>query len=95
MSGDREREDPNARTHAPAGKPAGVAPAGVLNSPGKRPESAPVETGGRVPKSVFAQTIAGIPGSAPLPVAPEAEKRAVVEDALWALLSSREFLFNH
>jgi hypothetical protein len=27
--------------------------------------------------------------------APEGEKRAVIEDALWALLSSREFLFNH
>jgi len=65
MSGDPERDDPNARPNAPAG---------VLSGPGKRPESAPVETGGRVPKSVFAHTIAGIPGSAALPAPAEAGK---------------------
>lgn len=27
--------------------------------------------------------------------APETEKRAAVEDLFWAVLSSREFLFNH
>jgi hypothetical protein len=26
---------------------------------------------------------------------PEAEQRAAVEDLFWAILSSREFLFNH
>ncbi|MCA9125387.1 MAG: hypothetical protein KDB11_34710, partial [Planctomycetales bacterium] len=26
---------------------------------------------------------------------PEAERRQAVEDLLWALMSSREFLFNH
>jgi hypothetical protein len=69
MSGDPERDDPNARTKAPGG-----APAGVLGGPGKRPESAPVETGNRVPKSVFAHTIAGIPGSVSLPAPTEADK---------------------
>ncbi len=59
MSGDPERDE-NARP---------TAPAGVLSGPGKRPESAPVETGGRVPKSVFAHTIA-MPG-APPPTEPQ------------------------
>jgi hypothetical protein len=27
--------------------------------------------------------------------APQELRRAVVEDAFWAVLSSREFLFNH
>ncbi|MFY7877435.1 MAG: hypothetical protein ACOVQM_18410, partial [Pirellula sp.] len=27
--------------------------------------------------------------------APESEKRTVVEDLLWSLMTSREFLFNH
>jgi hypothetical protein len=28
-------------------------------------------------------------------VAPETERRGVVEDLLWALMTSREFLFQH
>jgi hypothetical protein len=28
-------------------------------------------------------------------LAPEAERRGVVEDLLWALMTSREFLFQH
>jgi len=30
-----------------------------------------------------------------LEAAPAEERRQVVEDLFWALLSSREFLFNH
>jgi hypothetical protein len=64
MSGDPERDD---------SKPRPTAPAGVLGGSGKRPESASVETGKRVPKSAFAQTIAGlnVPGAAPAPSEPE------------------------
>ena len=32
---------------------------------------------------------------ATLQASPEAERRTVVEDLYWALLSSKEFLFNH
>ena len=32
---------------------------------------------------------------AALTAAPESERRAVIEDVYWALLSSKEFLFNH
>jgi hypothetical protein len=35
-----------------------------------------------------------IPGEGALAGEKE-EKRAVVEDVLWALMSSREFIFNH
>jgi hypothetical protein len=60
MSGDPERDDSNPRP---------TAPAGVLGGAGKRPESASVETNKRVPKSAFAQTIAGlnVPGATPPP----------------------------
>jgi hypothetical protein len=30
-----------------------------------------------------------------LPASGSAEEKAVVEDVLWGLMSSREFLFNH
>ena len=63
MSGDPERDGSKARP---------TAPAGVLGGAGKRPESAPVETGNRAPKSAFAHTIA-MPTAAPVPVA-EPEK---------------------
>lgn len=62
MSGDPERDGSKARP---------TAPAGVLGGTGKRPESAPVETGNRAPKSAFAHTIA-MPTAAPAP-APAAE----------------------
>jgi hypothetical protein len=63
MSGDPERDGSKARP---------TAPAGVLGGSGKRPESAPVDTGNRAPKSAFAHTIA-MPTSAPVP-ATEPEK---------------------
>ena len=64
MSGDPERDDSNPRQ---------TAPAGVLGGSGKRPDSATVETNKRVPKSAFAQTIAGlnVPGATPPPSEPE------------------------
>jgi hypothetical protein len=60
MSGDPERDDSNPRP---------TAPAGVLGGSGKRPDSANVEANKRVPKSAFAQTIAGlnVPGATPPP----------------------------
>ena len=66
MSGDPERD---------GAKPRPAPPTGVLGGQGKRPESAPAETDGRVPKNVFAHTILGlqVPGAAPAPVASEAE----------------------
>jgi hypothetical protein len=68
MSADRDRDSTQRTT----------APAGVLGGPGKQPESAPKPDSGekRVPKSAFAQTIAGIQVQnvgAPTDGTPEAE----------------------